>query len=359
MAFEDMTYETLNARMMDRVIANYPELDTREGSMVFQAIAAAAMELSLAYERLDMVLNETFVDTASRDALYMLCQQVGMDTSMFDATYGRFKGVFNIEVPIGSRWNLNEYNYSILESSGLNSSTNLYEYVLLCETAGTSPNAVTGDLTPVDYISGNITTAKITDCLVPGEDEATDEEIKEEYTQYVSHAYANGNIEQYIQWADEFDGIGTVKVFPLWDGLGTVKVSILDGDNEPATQELMDEFQAYLDPGITGLGNGVAPIGAKVTVSTATQKPISVSGRVKFNEGYDDTSLIDDAISDYFKDIAYKRDNVPYMNIGSAIVNLEAIDFITNLTIDGGTEDIPLGDEEVPVLGAGAWTVVS
>lgn len=359
MAFEDMTYETLNARMMDRVTANYPELDTREGSMVFQAIAAAAMELSLAYERLDTVLNETFVTTASRDNLYLFCQQVGMDTTMFDATYGKFKGVFNIEVPIGSRWNLDEYNYSILESSGLNGSTNLYEYVILCETAGSNPNAVLGDLTPVDYISGNITTAKITECLVPGEDEATDEEIRDEYEQYVSHSYANGNVEQYIQWADEFDGIGTVKVFPLWDGLGTVKVSILDGNNAPATQELMNEFQAHLDPGRTGLGNGVAPIGAKVTVSTATQKPINISGSVKFKEGYNDTSVIDDAVSDYFKSIAYKRDSVPYMNIGSAIVNLDAIDFVTGLTIDGGTADIPLGDEEIPTLGAGSWTVVS
>lgn len=359
MAFEDMTYEELNARMMERITVNYPELDTREGSMVFQAIAAAAMELSLAYERLDSVLNESFVDTASRDNLYRFCEQAGMDTSIFDATYGKFKGEFNIEVPLGSRWNLSTYNYSVLESIGLNAVSNLYEYVLLCETSGSEPNAVFGMLTPVDYINGNLTTANLTENIVPGENEATDEQIKDAYTLFVSHAYYNGNVQQYIEWAEEFDGIGAVKVFPLWNGTGTVKVSILDYEGDPATLTLITDFQNYLDPNIEGLGNGVAPIGAKVTVSTASTKTIDVTGNVKLKEGYADTSVLDDAIEKYFKEMSYKRDSVPYMNVGSAIVNLDAVDFLTGLTLNSGTADVPLGAEEIPVLGETTWTVVS
>ena len=355
MAFEDMTYETLNSRMMDRVTANYPELDTREGSMVFQAIAAAAMEFSIIYEHLDSVLDQAFIGTASLDNAIRICQQAGMDISQFDATYASFEAEFNIAVPLGSRWNLDQYNSAVRE---LISSSTTYKYVIDCETPGSGPNAITGNLTPVEYIEGNLTLARINSCLVPGEDEATTDQVVDAYYSYVTHQANNGNAAQYVEWANEFDGIGQVKVMPLWNGIGTVKVSILDYDGDPASDELIDAFQEYLDPDEEGLGNGMAPIGAKVTVSTATTKAIDVSATITFKEGYSDTTELDNAISAFFREMSYKRDSVPYMNIGSVLVNLESVDFITGMLVDGGTADIPLGDEEVPVLGTATWTVV-
>ena len=41
--FEDMTYEVLNQRMLERMETSFPDVDMREGSLAFQAIAAAAM----------------------------------------------------------------------------------------------------------------------------------------------------------------------------------------------------------------------------------------------------------------------------------------------------------------------------
>ena len=39
MAYENMTYELILQRMMDRVSLQYPNLDTREGSILFNALA--------------------------------------------------------------------------------------------------------------------------------------------------------------------------------------------------------------------------------------------------------------------------------------------------------------------------------
>ena len=72
--YENMTYEVILQRMLDRV----PDtMNKREGSIIFDALAPAAVELTLAYMQFDMVLNESFGDTASRD--YSLSEGQGKE----------------------------------------------------------------------------------------------------------------------------------------------------------------------------------------------------------------------------------------------------------------------------------------
>ena len=56
MAYEDITYEVILQRMLDRVPNN---MDKREGSIIFDALAPAAVELQLMYIELDTILKET------------------------------------------------------------------------------------------------------------------------------------------------------------------------------------------------------------------------------------------------------------------------------------------------------------
>ena len=46
------------------------------------------------------------------------------------------------------------------------------------------------------------------------------------------------------------------------------------------------------------------------------------------------------------------------MSLGAAILNVQSVDFVTDLKVNGGTEDIMLGEEEIPILGSVNWTVV-
>lgn len=357
MAYEHMTYEVILQRMLDRVTADYPNLDTREGSILYNALAPAAVELAIMYTELDNVLAESFVGTASREYLFIACEQMGMDTSKFNATYGTHKGVFNVEVPIGSRWNCDIYNYTVEEYIEQDED-GYYTYKMECDTFGTEPNNSTGDLTPITDIPKGLLIAKITECLIEGENEVSDDDIRQAYYDYVNSVAVDGNVKQYERWCTEYEGIGNAKIMPLWNGDNTVKVSILSASNQRATDELIAEFQEYLDPGCEGMGNGVAPIGAFVTVSTANEVGIDVSAKVSMTAGYSDTAIIDQAIRDYFSSIAYVKSNVPYMNLGAAILNAEGVEFITELTINGGTDDIPLGKEEIPVLGIVNWEVI-
>jgi uncharacterized phage protein gp47/JayE len=63
--FEQVTYESIMDRMLLAVRNAAPELDIREGSLIFTAVAPIAAELMQMYIELDTVLNETFADTQS------------------------------------------------------------------------------------------------------------------------------------------------------------------------------------------------------------------------------------------------------------------------------------------------------
>lgn len=358
MAYEGMTYEFILNRMMNRVAADYPNLDRREGSIIFNALAPAALELAIAYTELANTLNESFVTTATREYLLLACQQIGVDTSIFNATAGKHRAEFDVEVSIGSRWNCDLYNYYVTEYIGMVNDSYVYE--LQCETTGTAPNNVTGFLTPLDAMPSGLTYANLVECVIEGENETDDEGIRNTYFEYVNNTIGEGNVAQYERWCIEYPdgGIGNHKIIPLWNGANTVKVSILSASNRAASDELVADFQEYLDPGTTGMGDGQAPIGAFVTVTTATEIPIEISADVSMKSGYTDTSSINTALENYFAEIAYEKNMVGYMTIGATILGAECVESLSNLRVNGGTGDIVIGTEEIPVLGNTNWTVI-
>ena len=260
MAYEDMTYEVILARMMERVTSQYPNLDSREGSIIFNALAGCALELAIAYTELDNVLQESFVKTASREYKLIGCRDVGMDISMFEEHPGVFKGAFDVEVPIGSRWNCDLYNYTVSEFLGMSDSH--YTYSMVCETPGSAPNSMIGNLTPITDNPEGLSYAELLSCLIEGEDESSDEEIDASYEEFVKSSVSDGNVNQYKRWCEAYPGIGNSQITPLYNGANTVGVSILSSSNRAASQELINEFQEYLDPNSEGMGNGVATIGA-------------------------------------------------------------------------------------------------
>lgn len=356
MAYENMTYENILHRLIERVRSKYPNVDTREGSIIFNALAPAAVELAIAYIALDTTLAESFVKTASRPYILLACEESGIDINMFEAHAGTFKGEFDVEVPIGSRWNCDLHNYVVTEQ--LASDNEYFAYAMKCETVGSGANTTFGSLTAITDVPNGLTYAEVTACLIEGENEYSDEEVQEYYYNFVNSTISDGNTKQYEQWCEDYDGIGGYKVFPLWNGANTVKVSILSSSNRKASDTLLNEYQNYLDPGITGMGDGKAPIGAFVTVSTATEVPMAVNATITMKPGYSDTSSIDAALTDYFAQISYDKRQVAYMSVGAIILNVEGVDSVNDLLINGSTADIQLGEEEIPTLSVTNWTVI-
>lgn len=358
--FEDESYEAIIARMQARVAEKYPEFDYREGSMIFNAHAPAALELAILYDAVDNVYKEQFVQTASRSSLLMLCEQMGINIGQFSATYCTVKAQFDAPIDIGTRWNCDVYNYIVTEEIGIENG--LWMYYMDCETAGSGPNMTVGEITPINYVNNNLKNAVIVEVTTTAQDEWSDDEIRSTYIDYVNDSAIDGNVAQYKAWAKAYPGIGKYKVFPLWNGANTVKVSILDEDFQPCTVDFVADFQEYMDPGVTGMGDGVAPIGAFVTISTPTTIAIDVTADVVISDDAEAAavqSMMSETLEVYFREISFDKSVVSYMSVGAILSDVDGVDFINNLRLNNGTSNITLASEQVPVVGTATWNVVT
>lgn len=348
--FESQTFELILQRMLDRIPDSF---DKREGSVIYDALAPAAVELQTMYIALDDWLNEAFANTASREYLIRRASEVGVEP--YPATKAVMKAKFSPEdivLTSDDRFNLGTYNYYALNN------LNDGYYSLVCETAGSAPNTLLGDLTPINEIPG-LEEARIVECLIYGKDEEETEAFRTRYFKSIKDEPKDGNVADYEEWCNGYSGIGNYKIYPLWNGPNTVKVLILDTENNIASSALIDEFQLYLDPGKTGLGNGVAPIGSKVTVTTGEYFNVNISATIKLAEGYTEVTGINEAMSDFLKSIRFKENTIHYFSIGCEILECECVDSISNLLVNGGTSDIELESNQIPKFESGTWTVAT
>ena len=336
-----MTFEEILQRLIDNMPAGY---DKREGSVVWDSRASTAYEMALAYEEAQKLYRHTYARTADREGLIQCCDEYGIVP--FPATYAVRKGVFTpatLELEIGARFNHEELNFAITEKVADG------EYLLQCETIGTAGNTGAGLLIPIEYING-LETATLTDVVIYGEEEEDTEALRTRYFETINNEARDGNIAQYEKWANEYPGIGNYKIFPLWNGKNTVKVSVLSTANGVASAQLVSDFQNYLDPDSKGLGNGVAPIGAVVTVSTATTVPLDLTGNIILAEGYAEMTGVEEMVREYLSNIAYKKSTVSYMSLGAVIQDCPCVEDLSNFLLNGSIGNVALGSEEIPVL---------
>ena len=107
-----------------------------------------------------------------------------------------------MDIPIVERFSINDLIFKATEKISLGI------YKVECETAGIIGNGVTGNLIPINYIQ-NLAKAEITELLIPGEDEEDDETLR-------ARAFA-GNVIDYKNKTKEINGVGAVKVTPIWN----------------------------------------------------------------------------------------------------------------------------------------------
>ncbi|MBS5822398.1 MAG: baseplate J/gp47 family protein [Clostridium argentinense] len=348
--YEDITFEVILQRMLDRVPDN---LDKRESSPIYNALAPAAMELEMMYIEFELILQETFADTASREYLIRRAAERGIHP--YPSTYAILKGEFtptSIDIPIGSRFSLHDLNYYVKEKieDGV--------YQVECEEPGVKGNQYFGDLIPIEYIDG-LETAKLTEILIPGEDEEDTESLRSRYFASFDTKSYGGNKKDYIDKTNSIAGVGSTKVTPIWKGGGTVKLTILNSNFDKASPTLIDTVQQIIDPTKDGHGLGVAPIGHIVTVTTADEIPINISVKLTFDEGYNWENTIDTAtevIENYLlelrKDWATSTETVVRVaQIETRLLAIDGIIDIEGTKINGVDSNLILGINNIPVMG--------
>lgn len=346
--FEEKTYEKIMQDKLNRVPS---DVDKREGSVVYDALAPNAMETKEMYLELENYYKETFGSTASRKYLIERAKERGVYPK--SASAGSFKGIFNIDVEVGARFSLEQYNYIVVEKLEAGS----HEYKLQCESVGSGPNATFGDLIPIEYIEG-LTVAKLTEILIPGEDEEDTEKFRQRYIESFEPQAFGGNIKDYEEKTLSIAGVGAVKVTPVWKGGGTVRLTILDSTFSAATSELIKTVQTEIDPTQDGHGLGLAPIDHRVTVDTPEKITINITTKVELNDvewgtiENDVKKIIEEYLLELRKNWAKENNiTVRVAQIEAKILSVEGIVDIADTKINGKAENLILTAYQIPILG--------
>jgi len=349
--FENMTFDYIIKRAIGNVSNN---VDKRQGSVIYDAIAPCCMEMAKMYKALDSVINETFADSASREFLIRRARERGLFPK--EASPAVVKGEFNIDVPIGSRFFIDGLVYYASEriSNGI--------YKLTCETNGVDGHRHFGKVLPLENIEG-LESAEITDIIITGEDSEDTEDFRKRYFDSFSALAFGGNKKDYIEKINLIPGVGGCKVFPAFYGGGSVKLVIISSDYSEISNEFVSLIKEKVDPyNYSGQGVGIAPIGHKVFVESVASKAVDISVKAEISEDAAFDFVFKKAysmISDYFIELSKKwaeQDSIEIaaMRIGSDIFNINGVRNVSSVII--GNEkpfmEYKLPENNIPIIGS-------
>lgn len=327
---EEMTYENILEMMLSRLPE---EVDKREGSIFYDALAPCAYVLAQSFFQLEHSINLVFLDTAVGKYLDRIGDMYGVERR--EATHSIWKVRVEGNAEIGSRFGYEDVTYFLAECISGD------EYQLQCEQTGGKGNQLV-TVESLEYQEVNVTFLSL---LEKGYEEESDEEYRSRIYNRVQLPVTSGNTHHYKAWAKQVKECGDCKVFPLWNGAGTVKLVVVD-ENMEVSDTLPQKVKDYIET--------VRPIGADVTVVSPKQRIININVKVNMDNS---TSLetmknfFIDELKDYIHSLTFKSNTVSYAKIGSILLTAPGVidyaDFVLNLE----TKNISLYDDEIAVLG--------
>lgn len=363
---EDNSFEKILTRCLSD--ERFASLDVREGSVIYDALAPVCLELAEAYVKMDLLEKQTFLLTSTGTNLDNRVYDYGL--SRESATYAlRIAEFKQYKTKVDGTYYYDDNGDKILVNMDIdtgvrfavpNSSTT-YEYIgkidghhiLRCEQTGTVGNNHLGTILPLTPVNGLIE-ASITSTYQYGEDEETDDELRERAVNSLNYASFGGNIEDYIEKTNSIDGVGNTKVFPAWQYNGSVLLSIVSPEFDPVTDAFTKVVKEELDPeNSTGQGVGTAPIGHYVTVTTPVKQNVTVEATLELDSSVTLETIQEDVeakLEEYFLSVrqsfAQNVDLTLYRaRIIEKVLELTSILNIKNVKLNGEEKDLTFTDE--------------
>ncbi|MGL9971575.1 baseplate J/gp47 family protein [Enterococcus sp. DIV1420a] len=354
---------------LNAALEKVPEdIDTREGSIIYDALAPACYQMADFMMQLKNILLETFVVTATGQYLDYRAEEAGLNRRQ--ATKAIVKAFLANEedqpytVALGSRFSSigeKPIYYTVIQRDiepGM--------YQLQAEIAGESGNGYIGSLLPLDHFNG-LGSAKILEVIIPARDTESDEELRTRVLEAKEVVAFGGNITDYYQLTTRIEGVGAVQIYPTWQGGGTVRLVILNHLFHIASANLLKRVQEIIDPETTGQGLGYAPIGHRVTVAAPTEKIVNIVFQITLNTGVTLGQVeanVQTAIEHYFDSVRKKWDEridnsyscwIYRSQLIASILSVIGVANVQNLTLNRQSADIAMvltnEQQELPVLG--------
>lgn len=357
---------------LNLMLDNVPnDIDKREGSIIYDALAPAAMVSAQQSLSLANIIRETYIKTAQGEFLDYRAVEHG--TSRYAATNTEVKAKFNdddgnpVNVEVGDRFASiaeSPIFYTVIKANDDGTAE------MQAEESGTSANSYIGQVLPVTP-NDNLAWAEITEVTIPARDEENDDHLRARLLNSNSWVAYGGNVADYLDMTSKIHDVGATQVYPTWDGPGTVKLVILNNDLMPASQTLIKKVKEEIDPEeSTTQGYGLAPIDHRVTVVAPETFEVNIAVNVTVADSANidtikaniktsleeffkslrrDWSVIDSVTGRGYKLIVYRS------KILSRVMTLEGVANATMPQLNGEDEDLQLvfnnTTSQLPVLG--------
>ena len=357
---------------LNLMLDNVPDdIDKREGSIIYDAIAPAAMVNAQQSLSLANIIRETYIKTAQGEFLDYRAVEHG--TNRYTATNTEVKARFKdddgnpVNVNVGDRFASiaeSPIFYTVIKANDDGTAE------MQAEEAGTSANSYLGQILPVTP-NDNLAWAEIAEITIPAKDEENDEHLRARLLNSNSWVAYGGNVADYLDMTSKISDVGATQVYPVWNGAGTVKLVILNNDLMPASQTLIKKVKEEIDPEDNETqGYGLVPIDHQVTVVAPETFEVNIAMNVTTAENANidtirtnikasleelfkslrkDWSVIDSATGRGYKLIIYRS------KILSRVMTLEGVANATMPQLNGEDEDLQLvfnnTTSQLPVLG--------
>lgn len=325
-----------------------------EGSFAADNAQAVGKEIAKYYAYMEWLQSMHYALTAEGEWLDKKGVEHGVFRKKATQSTGvvTFIGAPGTIIPTGFKVYSDTQSFEVVYGGSIGDSGSVDLSVRSVE-RGVNVNVPIGAIKKADSIEG-LRAVRNDAAITGGTDDEDDESLRERLLLRMRYPGTSGNKYHYLHWAMEVDGVSRVKVFPEWNGPGTVKVSVLDSTQGVASEELKKKVKDHIDID-DGSGDTLAPIGATLTVSTATEKAINIEAKIM---GVDETVVPADLVDvykvflkDYFKEVAYTRMRVTAAKLIDILWSIDGVGDILDFKVNGSGENIVFGDEEIPVIG--------
>lgn len=339
-----MTKEQILLRLLSR-ISN--EFDKSVGSFFYDVDKPLSEELETLSTRVEQILKNGFALTAVGTFLDSKVAEQGIvrkaaTSSFVDVT---ITGTPGSSVSTGDKVASDNLVFTITQNGTLDEE-GIVTVSARCDTPGRVGNIPANAINRFPVTLPGLVSVTNPEPAEDGFDEETDDELRKRYFEKVSLPATSGSKYHYVMWAKEIGGVGDAKCLPLWNGNGTVKVIVINSDKGVASEELIAEVANHIEE--------ERPIGAEVTVESASPLELNIGVSLVLSEGVSKETArerILDSITSYLQKNAFSATYISYAQIGGCILDCDGISDYSDLTVNGGKENIDIGETEVPVLG--------
>ena len=215
------------------------------------------------------------------------------------------------------------------------------------DAVGTAYNVPAGAIVSMQQAVSGVTALTNEEAAAGGTDPETDAALFARLDAYKKTPPTSGNEQHYHQWALEVNGVGAASVIRCWDGPGTVKVIIADMALRPVEEELRAEVADYIET--------QRPVTAEVTVESAAGVPVEVSVTVTTDGTVSKLNTereLTERLAEYLGEIAFTEGaEVVYNRVLAMVMGLPGVTDCADLLVGGGTDNVPLDTDEIPMLG--------